>query len=369
MGLADPPATTEFEISLFGPGKGESIVLHLGFGVWAIVDSCRNSETGKAAALDYLDVIGVGPDAVTLVIASHWHDDHVRGLSDVLKSCSSAQFVFSEMLKRDQFQRLVETGRRSMLTTSGTTEFAGVMRTLTLRKRRTGKQPRQYATPNRVLWERNTDQIRSLSPSDQGIEATLGRLAQYLPEARAIKRRIGDPRPNDASVVLWVRVGETVVLLGGDLQKKKSPEMGWLAILDSPVAVPQRASLFKVPHHGAFNAHEDRVWTELLDAQPEALVTPFTPSRLPTLSDQQRICGLAHGWLTAPNGIGGTRARSAEVQAMIDAVAPDLHETEPATGHIRARHPIRGSGGWHIELFGPAHDMCVALTAPQGDPP
>src|SRR4051812_39012644 len=108
MDLDTPPTANEFEISLFGPGKGESVVLHLGAGVWAIVDSCRNFETGDASALDYLKTIGVSPEAVTLVLATHWHDDHIRGLSDVLRACINAQFVFSEMLKQDQFQELVE---------------------------------------------------------------------------------------------------------------------------------------------------------------------------------------------------------------------------------------------------------------------
>ena len=39
-----PPGEDEFEVVLLGPGYGESIVLHVGYGGWIIVDSCINAE-------------------------------------------------------------------------------------------------------------------------------------------------------------------------------------------------------------------------------------------------------------------------------------------------------------------------------------
>jgi hypothetical protein len=51
----DLPNADELEISLFGPGYGESLALHLGNGQWMIVDSCVDSSSRRAAALGYLD--------------------------------------------------------------------------------------------------------------------------------------------------------------------------------------------------------------------------------------------------------------------------------------------------------------------------
>ena len=39
-----PPGKNEFEITLFGPGYGESVVLHVGSGAWIVVDSCIDKE-------------------------------------------------------------------------------------------------------------------------------------------------------------------------------------------------------------------------------------------------------------------------------------------------------------------------------------
>ena len=45
------PATNEVEISLFGPGYGECIVIHVGENEWVIVDSCIDAETRSSCAI------------------------------------------------------------------------------------------------------------------------------------------------------------------------------------------------------------------------------------------------------------------------------------------------------------------------------
>ena len=74
VGIA--PSEDEVEVALLGPGYGESIVAHFGQGEWLIVDSCIN-DAREPQALEYLRAIGVEPDeAVSLIVATHWHDDH-----------------------------------------------------------------------------------------------------------------------------------------------------------------------------------------------------------------------------------------------------------------------------------------------------
>ncbi len=54
------PEKNEFELTLLGPGYGESVVLHVGGGVWVIVDSCVDTN-GTPQALRYLESIDVDP--------------------------------------------------------------------------------------------------------------------------------------------------------------------------------------------------------------------------------------------------------------------------------------------------------------------
>ena len=83
------PRNDEFELTLFGPGYGESLVLHVGDGVWVLIDSCGRADA--PVALDYLRRIDVDPsEAVRMIVATHWHDDHIRGLAEIGKGlCQS----------------------------------------------------------------------------------------------------------------------------------------------------------------------------------------------------------------------------------------------------------------------------------------
>ena len=94
-------------VSLFGPGYGEGILIHLGSKEWIVVDSCINPETGNSVALEYFETINVDPNSVKLIVATHWHDDHIRGLCDVVRNCKKAEFVISEALIEDEFINLV----------------------------------------------------------------------------------------------------------------------------------------------------------------------------------------------------------------------------------------------------------------------
>src|SRR5438876_12006346 len=94
IGRHTRPREDEIEVSLFGPGFGESVVIHVGGNDWVIVDSCKNPDTKRAVALDYLEAIGVNVASdVKLIVASHWHDDHIDSLSQIYDRAQHAVFA------------------------------------------------------------------------------------------------------------------------------------------------------------------------------------------------------------------------------------------------------------------------------------
>jgi glyoxylase-like metal-dependent hydrolase (beta-lactamase superfamily II) len=126
--LEQPPAPDEIEVSLFGPGIGESIVVHLGLGEWMVVDSCLDSARREAAPLRYLCKIGVDVrNAVKLLVITQWHNDHILGASEVFDAAESATIVCSGALQNRELYELIAASAHERLGELETLEFARIL--------------------------------------------------------------------------------------------------------------------------------------------------------------------------------------------------------------------------------------------------
>ena len=361
------PNTTEIEVSVFGPGFGESIVVHLGDGEWAIVDSCLEPANQQPAAREYLKQLGVDvATAVKLVVATHWHDDHIRGLGAILRACTSAQFFCSAALRGPEITELVELyGRQLLLDTTGVTEFAQVIDELT--RRAENGRPRHFVTPefavaNLRLWFRAGPgkvlaEIHALSPSSAAMGVAQARLSHLT--QNPLPRRLPPLSPNHASVVLWIKVGGVEVLLGSDLEEQSDQRLGWSAIVNSTMRVPISAEVCKTAHHGSENGDHAGIWKVLLQPRPVTVTTPFVRGNvsLPTKAVAQRICDRSSpAYLTAFPVTKKVPRRSHAVDRTIQGAVRWIRQVQPVQGHVRLRRDINSpaSQGWAEEMFGAA---------------
>ncbi len=205
LGLARRAAGRPIEISLFGPGYGESLAIHIGSGEWIIVDSCINSDTDEPAALEYLVAEGVHVARdVSVILASHWHDDHIRGLATLVERCTSARFYCSLALRNDELLKLVESpARLAERVTPGTREFGRILALLRDRGGAQSSLGRTSLVQERTLIRETTEsRVLALSPSAEAVQASLRGFAQLLPEALRPHLRVAAPTPNHASIVL-----------------------------------------------------------------------------------------------------------------------------------------------------------------------
>lgn len=371
----EAPRDDEVEISVFGPGKGESVVCHLGFGRWMVIDSCIDRDTSRPVALDYLEALRVDPPAqLDVVAATHWHDDHVAGLADVVASAPGATFHFSMALQSHNFLTLVKgMGERSMMRKPGAVEFARIIELLEQRVRAHGRQHAPQPTvAHTLLWRppsgnadrwTATSRVEALSPSPRSIQVGLDEIAQLLPEASGVKRRLSLVSPNHSSLVTLVVLGGAVALLGGDLQETGAVVHGWSEILASARRPAERASAIKLAHHGADNADHPDIWTQLLTDQPVAALTPYdrgvTPR--PSAADTERICGHTdHAYTSTERPEMGRRKRDGHTERLLRARPHAVRSATGSMGHVRLRSRIAGDvgGGWEVELFGSAARLC-----------
>jgi hypothetical protein len=358
-----PPKDDEFEISIIGPGRGECILLHLGDNYWCIVDSCTARGSAESAAVEYLDSFGNGaPARVRLVVATHWHDDHIRGLASILRRAPAAAFYCSAALKTEVFRKLVmvatgDPGR------SGIDEFASILGVIGEKPGAGRLATPKWAIENRKLLDpsnaghRIPATITALSPSDTTIALAHLEIAKLLPKTGEQQRRIPNVSTNHTSVVLWVEVGAVRALLGADLEHSDHPDEGWTAVLACH-GDPTKAFFFKVPHHGSSNADCPEVWTRMLDNNPIAVVTPFNGGvRIPMESDLRRLAKRTDRLYCTAAGTGKAPSRDAVVEKTMRRELKERRVVEGPPGHVRVRWSRDDDSPSSVELFNRAYPV------------
>ena len=341
--------TPPVEVIAIGPGRGESIVIRAaGYG-WIVVDSCLHP-TRVPQALHYLEMRGVAPDEVVLVVCTHWHDDHMKGMGALVHAYPSARFACTAAIHGKEFLELVAGTEMGIHQSSqpGLKEFARVLRELSARGA-------QYA-----LAKENTDLlrvgeglvVRALAPCDAQVVKGYAAIADLLP-TKSNRNPIPCPVENPSSVVLWISCDGVDILLGGDLPTATDANEGWIAILDSPAKWARSASLFKVPHHGSPESDDNRIWSELLDKAVVALVTPYTPQR-PLETDCLRLIESADraSISSSPH----SRKQPKRHRIVKDQLASTTKWIQPQESEISYVHCIRETPGdsWVIDHYGSA---------------
>lgn len=347
------------------------MVAHLGDGDWIVVDSCRDRKSGRPIALDYLDSIGVNPSSqIKLVVATHWHDDHIQGLAELLDAASGAAFVNSAAYRFKDLLRVVELGTKLLAGNSATREFDAIM--TVLESRRTNGQSRDAVGPINALANRKllaltepgrtvSGEVFALSPAD-GVFHRADAELRYALSAIQDRRRPARQGPNQLSIALWIKVGVLDVLLGADLEHVSGTTEGWRAIISSKERPTGRAQFFKVSHHGSENADCPDCWTELLSVRPIAVVTPYSSSRLPKPSDVRRLCvRTPHVFMTSdPSGYGLPRRDNAIERTLRETViSRSRRALSGHMGHVRVRFDARVTGAQPlVELGSGAKQAC-----------
>jgi hypothetical protein len=309
--------------------------------------------------LAYLDELGISTaDAVSLVVITHWDDDHVQGIGKVVATCSEAVVVCSAALQReDIFQFVIEQEAASGAHGSGLDELRTILRLC-------------HARDTRILWAKanlplhpsppgDKPTVVALSPSEDAVERSIEALIEAATALEsAVPRRYKAPEgPNGASVVTSVRGDDVTLLLGADLETSPNKETGWDAVLRyATPSIP--ASIVKVPHHGSPGAHHDGIWSDLAEERPVAVVTPWSKGKnfLPAAADLERLRKITDRlYLSATPSLARAR-KDSEVRKFIKKVHGERIEELRGWGHVRARRrPAEHE--WRVELDGDAAEI------------
>ncbi|TNH37576.1 MBL fold metallo-hydrolase [Paracoccus haeundaensis] len=297
------PDQDKIQVIVFGPGFGECILIHIGDHGWIIIDSCLNDDK-EPAGLSYLSSIGVDVENnIKLIVATHWHDDHIKGLFKTLEVAKSANFAMSSAMSHQEFLAFLIAHDRqpNMRIGRGGTE---IIKCLRLMKSR-GKVPK-FVVQDRLIesWDigkishGKRVELLALSPSDAQLADTLADASKFLRDnstensAKNLpKKRISSENKNNLSIAALLVVGDIGILFGADVEERNIENYGWKNIVTNRKDRAPSPFIFKVAHHGSQGAHLDQVWDDFLEAKPISIVTPWKlgGNFLPKAEDIQRI--------------------------------------------------------------------------------
>lgn len=301
-----PPLADALEISLFGTGVGEGLAVHLGDGDWALVDTCREISNGIPLNLAYLESIGVDVEvAVKLIIATHWHDDHVDGLSNIIERCPSARLAFPQALACDEFRALVQLyGDPDYMLDREKSGVKEMVNTLRILKNRKDIDPNGYRPPiktqaDHLLFHNNYCEFFALSPSPEAIQEATEEMARMWHDLnsvrsapRSTRTSVASPERNLYATALWIRWGDRRMVLGSDLEEHGNYHLGWQAALSCQRFPDKKATIFKIPHHGSPNGDHDDIWNKIVEPDnPIAILSAYARGATPrpSMDDIARI--------------------------------------------------------------------------------
>jgi len=347
LGIQKPPENDEIELSVFGRGYGECLVISCGFKEFIVVDSFINNETGNPIALDYLEAMGVSSFAIKQVVLTHWHQDHITGISEILKKASpDAKLVISPIVKQGRFFEYISIGIHE--NNQSTNEFAKIMDFV---KNNTNRI--KIPDSNKVVFpytqNGNGVEIYTLSPNDSDLIEYIN--AIRMPDEQR-KTSYSFPEDNSLSIVMLIKFRTDGVLLGSDFENVIDSNSGWKRLISEYYHTRNKPSLIKIPHHGSSNAHNDDLWKDILSDKPLSVLTVFNKStKLPKDSDVDRIKNLSQSLFI----VGDLKALKTTDKDLVKRVKhfPNIKIAPVSTkiGLSRFRRSV-DKLEWNIEMFG-----------------
>ena len=408
-----PPAFDEIEVTLIGgtAGYGESILMHIGNGDWVVIDSCVNVKTGESAPISYLNDLNVDiSQHVLYVLCTHWHDDHIKGLSSILEQCTS-KTVFALSCSDDREKWVYE-----MLNAYNYLGKSTVLNELTSTIAKANEKGIKVlpVKQDSLVFNVNGVKAHALSPSDEVVkkfeeEVASAQMKYHKVLAQVIKLKSMDAHTiqeatileeetinsfaglieeridkgkviqeaanllmykdtkrveqNDRCVALLVSFNNHHIVLGADLENKTASGVtGWMSVAKCSSMNGISSGLFKIPHHGSETGYCNFFLKSFIKNDATMKLTAWAKGDklIPELemlgkyyahSQQMYITTTA---LFTKNNKEENKSIKKEMERTTEAI----YELRPQLGLIRSRMKINSpSDIWQTDYFGSAEKI------------
>lgn len=290
------PHADQLIVSIFGKSSfyGECILIHLGNHEWLVKDSFQVKEKGGKVpvAQKYLqELYGVDEwsKKIKYIVISHWHDDHLHGVSKLVNQAENLRYLFvSEAMS---FVNLLELSKIDSENNGINSSTKEVHKISDWKKK--GKNSNKFFSINSASVESiNSKLIKFISPTVSVVNKSKEYIAdQIFLLQNKPSSAVVPPKENSASasIKLECNITKESVLLGADI------EDSWSEIIErlksnGPIL---KSIIYKVAHHGSENEFDERIWKELLATDPISIITCWKEGILPKIDIARKIQNLS----------------------------------------------------------------------------
>ncbi len=276
------PNNGSVDVIIFGKGIGESILIKSKSGDYILIDSFINDDTKRPICLDYFDKFKISYHNLKLIIITHWHNDHIKGLAEIIKNVGKdVKIVLNPIIKNDRYNDYLS--KKSKQQNSDCSEFVQVMSLI-----EEYDINRIIALNNREIYcaDKNDIALFALSPQDEEFS---GYIDYLLTEKLPKENNYHVPDDNLLSIVVLMTINEESFLFAGDMETRSNEKLGWKAVINNYSKRYDKSSWYKVSHHGSITGDCDDIWNKLLQSKPISFTTLFNNCYLPTDEDIERL--------------------------------------------------------------------------------
>lgn len=287
------------KLVLFGRGVGEGMLCNYSPNEWIIIDSCygKNKNEKKPAALEYLEDNNISFNDVKLIVISHFHDDHIKGMLDIVVACANAKIYIPQSLSTKEFltylANLADVNKNTA-PQQGVTEIFEIFQEV----RRSGRRVETTRADAAIYFDaKSLLRICALSPSsaecDESLLFFIEQISTFENDlSLELPASIRKENKNDNSVTLCIsKNNNNDIILGADLEISSDVNKGWDALSATQLAPKNSASIFKIAHHGSQNGFCPAAWSKLVvqHKKPIGILTPYNSSSLPRFAQVKRL--------------------------------------------------------------------------------
>jgi hypothetical protein len=292
----DKPKNNEVEITLFGNGYGESIVIYIPEVGWGIIDSFQTEIEGRTIIppLEYLKEL-LYPDypRLAFILLTHPHEDHYLGFDNILRDYPGGiEKIY--WYQGDGIRELKVYWLQQKIANNGVLPNYSRIHEAIRKAIKQGVTERRLSELTEVVDKRHikidnygyTDiSIKALSPGASAERKYVELLHKAITDIKQGKPvfQLNDHSHNLLSVALYITLGDLKILLGSDVENTHGDDTAWQGILHN-TGVNLSAQLVKVSHHGSKNGYYKKAWDmHCEDTKPIAIIAPYnrTSSALP----------------------------------------------------------------------------------------